>query len=313
MTTFVSMDNDNIIRTLGLMTISAIGQGSAVGKDLIIADTDDSKDVLDAEEVRPLVKSEHPYKLEAALCLVCKGGSMKVRINLIEYSIASNDLMVTMPGEIVQCLEISPDCRLTLIGFSDKYYYPITSGEQVNTMSSFFIKRPVNHLDNEKVSDLLSIIGIMRRRLSNPATREKELIIKGYINALIIEAYELISDILTNAPKVNRTRGEIIYSDFMSLLQRHYTSERSVTFYASKLCISPKYLSQTIIEQSGKPATEWIKEYVLLEAKALLGTHRYSVQEISDRLNFANQSFFGTWFKKAVGLSPRQYLQKDPW
>ena len=300
MTNFVNMDNDNIIRTLGLMTISAIGQGSAIGKDLIIADTDDSKDVLDTEEVRPLVKSEHPYKLEAALCLVCKGGSMKVRINLIEYSIASNDLMVTMPGEIV-------------IGFSDKYYYPITSGEQLNTMSSFFVKRPVNHLDDGKVSDLLSIIGIMRRRLSDPATREKELIIKGYINALIIEAYELISDILTNAPKVNRTRGEIIYSDFMSLLQRHYTSERSVTFYASKLCISPKYLSQTIIEQSGKPATEWIKEYVLLEAKALLGTHRYSVQEISDRLNFANQSFFGTWFKKNVGLSPRQYLQKDPW
>lgn len=303
-------DMNNTIHTIGLRTISAISQRIAVDKEMIIADTDDGNDVYGTDEVRSLVGSEHPYKLEAALCLVCKGGSMKVRINLIEYSLCSNDLMVTMPGQIVQCLEISPDCRLTLVGFSDKYYYPIDSGELLNTIASFFVNRPVNHLNNERITDLLSIIDIMKRRLSNPDIQMKDVIIKGYIKALICEAYEMIRYILGSTPKASKTRGEIIYSDFMSLLQKHYTSERSVTFYASELCISPKYLSRTVIEQSGKPAAEWIKDYVLLEAKSLLGTHRYSVQQISDHLNFSNQSFFGTWFKKATGLSPKQYIKE---
>ena len=46
---------------------------------------------------------------------------------------------------------------------------------------------------------------------------------------------------------------------------------------------------------------------VLKEAKALLKSGRYSVQQVSDMLNFANQSFFGAYFKRSVGCSPSAY------
>ncbi|WP_368077566.1 helix-turn-helix domain-containing protein [Parabacteroides goldsteinii] len=58
---------------------------------------------------------------------------------------------------------------------------------------------------------------------------------------------------------------------------------------------------------SGKSAAEWIDEYIVLEAMALLKSTDMTVQEISDELNFPSQSFFGKFFKRVSGVSPKAY------
>lgn len=47
-----------------------------------------------------------------------------------------------------------------------------------------------------------------------------------------------------------------------------------------------------------------------LEAKALLKSSEMSIQEISDELHFANQSFFGKYFKHHTGMSPKEYRKQ---
>lgn len=73
------------------------------------------------------------------------------------------------------------------------------------------------------------------------------------------------------------------------------------------LNITPKYFSVLIKKVSGKTAGEWIDEYVLLEARALLKSRQYTVQQVSDMLSFPNQSFFAKYFKAHTGLTPTQY------
>jgi len=82
---------------------------------------------------------------------------------------------------------------------------------------------------------------------------------------------------------------------------------RSVEFYADKLSLTPKYLTTVVRETSGKTAHDWIIEYVILSAKALLKSTNITIQEISDRLNFPSQSFFGKYFKQQTGMSPVEY------
>ena len=74
--------------------------------------------------------------------------------------------------------------------------------------------------------------------------------------------------------------------------------------------MTPKYLSLLVKNVSNRTAGEWIDNYVVLEAKALLSSSTLSNQEISDRLNFTNQSFFGKYFKQHVGISPTEYRKK---
>ncbi len=83
-----------------------------------------------------------------------------------------------------------------------------------------------------------------------------------------------------------------------------------MTFYAEQLFLTPKHLSRVIKEVSGRSAGEWIDEQVILEAKARLKNLSLTVQEISDQLGFPNQSFFGKYFKRHVGLSPSDYRKK---
>lgn len=107
-----------------------------------------------------------------------------------------------------------------------------------------------------------------------------------------------------------RSRKEHIFERFYESLIESYQAERSVRFYADRLCLTPKHLSGVVKEVSGKTVGEWIDDFVILEAKALLNSSSLSIQEISDRLNFANQSFFGKYFKHYTGLSPKEYRGK---
>ncbi len=78
-------------------------------------------------------------------------------------------------------------------------------------------------------------------------------------------------------------------------------------FYAAQLNLTPKYLSTLIRQTSGRTASEWIDDYVILEAKNLLKYSTMSVQEIAYSLNFPNQSFFGKYFKNHTGQTPSGY------
>ena len=94
---------------------------------------------------------------------------------------------------------------------------------------------------------------------------------------------------------------------FVLAVSENFKSERQVSYYADRLCVSPKHLSAVAKELSGMTAGEWIERYVVMEAKMLLKSTNLSVQEISNRLNFSNQSFFGKYFKHQTGFSPSEY------
>ena len=93
----------------------------------------------------------------------------------------------------------------------------------------------------------------------------------------------------------------------MTLLHMYHDRERSIQFYADKMCLTPKYISGMIKTYSGKCALDWINDYVVIEAKMMLRYTTMTVQEISNSLNFPTQSAFGKYFKQQVGVGPKQY------
>lgn len=99
----------------------------------------------------------------------------------------------------------------------------------------------------------------------------------------------------------------MLLEDFLKLVRTNYKEQRGLDFYADKLCFTPKYMSSVVKQASGISAGEWIDRYIILEAKALLKSTNMTIQQIGDEFNFANQSFFGKYFKRLVGVSPKEY------
>lgn len=98
-----------------------------------------------------------------------------------------------------------------------------------------------------------------------------------------------------------------LFQRFRNILTKEFVRHRSVNYYAGALHVTPKYLSRVVKSATGQTAGEWIDKAVLLEAKVLLQNKHLNIAEISDYLNFSDQSFFGKYFKNLEGVSPLDY------
>ena len=138
---------------------------------------------------------------------------------------------------------------------------------------------------------------------------DKERYRQEIIRTLFTAVFYIITEINQRVQPGERKQGrcEIIFEEFMNLLEQYNKQERNVSFYAEKLGITPKYLSSVVKEVSGKTAARWIDESVILEAKALLKYSGMSFQLIAYHLYFSTQSFFGKYFKQHTGTSPSRY------
>lgn len=101
-----------------------------------------------------------------------------------------------------------------------------------------------------------------------------------------------------------------LFDQFMSLLTHEQLKRRKVSYYASQLNITPKYLSVVCSRVSGKSPLRWINESVMNDICQLLRNTHLSVKEISNRLNFPNPSFFSKYFREQSGVSPLEYRKR---
>ena len=96
---------------------------------------------------------------------------------------------------------------------------------------------------------------------------------------------------------------------FIALVIESFREQRSVDYYADKLCVTTRHLSKTIQQTVGYTAKEWIDDYVILELKVTLHSTALSIQEIANQFNFPDQSYLGRYFKHHTGMSPTAYRE----
>lgn len=93
-------------------------------------------------------------------------------------------------------------------------------------------------------------------------------------------------------------------------MTEHYSTNREVSFYADKLCISPKYLTMVVHDVTGKSAKECIVEHTLLEIKSLLRDASLDIKDVVRLARFSSQSLLSRFFRKHTGMSPSQYREQ---
>ena len=107
------------------------------------------------------------------------------------------------------------------------------------------------------------------------------------------------------------SRAKEVFDRFLRLLTDYCSRERSVGFYADKLCMTPKYLSRLVREASGRGAPEWIDTYVILEARNYLKYSDLSIKQIVAQLHFPDQPTFTKYFKAHTGRTPAQFRKES--
>ena len=93
------------------------------------------------------------------------------------------------------------------------------------------------------------------------------------------------------------------------LYNGEYTQHRDVPYYASRLCVTPHYLSEICKKACGRPATYWIDRFTLHEIANLLCQKELPLSEIAARLNFSSISYFSRYVSRHFGISPNAYRE----
>ena len=254
-----------------------------------------------------------PSRLNALIIGVGTEGETSLMSNLQEFRLKKDSLFIFSPKHILQ-VQSNNRFKAHLIVIAPDFLKRINIG--IKRMMPLFLQfgsLPCMELTHAESQSLRSFISMVEQELKGSETDFSSEIIGGLIAATIYKVGDILTHYLTEHPEVDspiHNRAEEYFRQFTELLGEHYKHERSVGFYARQLCITPKYLTTLIKRISGKSVSEWIDNYVILEAKTLLKYSNMSVQEIAYYLNFPNQSFFGSYFKRNAGMSPSQYKAK---
>lgn len=250
----------------------------------------------------------YPHIIEGITFAICAKGSARIKINLQEYFITENTFITIIPGYIIELLYESEDISIEFLFFTFDFIADLKLTMDMDIPEKMG-QMPCLKITEEETRNLLEFHAFIVKQYKKTDHMYREKIAKSLLYTLICEVMQLYHNLkIVENPRI-KSRQEELITQFVELLFKYHKQERSITFYADKMFLTPKYLSKVIKDVTGKPILQWIDEMVIMAAKALLKTSNMTILQISEELNFANASFFGSFFKKRVGMTPVQYRE----
>ena len=256
----------------------------------------------------PQVADIEPVKVDAFLMVVCLRGQAVVNINGQSFECRPNDALICHPNIILEKSMASWDLDFRCICLSKSYIQQLSmlgNGRTWDIMM-FIEKSPVLPLTAEEVKSFCQYYDLIRGKLSGGRKPYQEKVVDALLQAFLYEVGGVMERFVKVEPQAY-TAGNNVFRNFLDLLSSTYPKPRAVSWYADRLCLTPKYLSTVCKEVSGETASDLINRYVVKDVDFLLKQRGKSVKEICNELEFPNLSFFGRYVKKHLGASPKQY------
>ena len=251
-----------------------------------------------------------PWKSCRMQCLffaLCTQGEASYTVDGKDSQVKRGDVIIVGEGQVVENFLSTDDCDGIAIMISYDFFNDIVAGiRDLNTLFLFSRLHPVFSLTEREVKVLSGYVNTIITKILEPEHHFRRELVSTLMKALIYDMSNVIYR-YQMVEKKSFSRGEVVFFNYIRLVRDHFKQERRVSWYANQLCITPKYLAETIKTISKRTPNEWIDYYVVLELRLLLKNSDKSIKEIAEYLNFPNQSFLGKFFKDHVGVSPSAF------
>ncbi len=262
-----------------------------------------------------------PVRFKGITVVVVLKGSVDIMISSHTYHMDAGTITVMGPNDIISTSKSdSSTVELYTLFLSSELLAGVNFDVNIINPRYIIDHDPVLRLNNDELRLICGYLHLLHQCAvnNNDAPQQLSLITRSIgRNIVVALMYQLAfltekRHLLACVPEPDehrpmRSRKVNYVHDFMRLLHQYYRKERTVSFYAGQLCISPKYLSLLVREVTGRTAAAIIDQYVINEAKNMLRFSGYTIQQVAYKLNFPNQSAFGKYFKHITGVSPTSF------
>lgn len=290
------------IRTLKMDDALGLpGSMSSLGNEFTLLDDISWKDLVEA-----------PIQIGFLLIVLCTEGEATFTLGGRKQHMEKGDLLISFGEQIFQEEHADQNFHAKAVLMSRQFAQNCIVG--LNMMWPYLLylmKNPVLKMDGEEREWLENCYHLIRRRLTKMSGKYTREATVSLVRAFYFEICNLLDARVQPDQSIGQNRAYAIFDQFIRLLSQHFKQERSVEWYSSEMCLTPKHLSEVVKQVSGKTAGQWITTMVVIEIKTLLKHTTLSIKEIAQDMNFPNQSFLGKYFKNVEGISPSDYRKGD--
>ncbi len=249
-------------------------------------------------------KSQYKEYLGHALCL---GGTCRIVWTGTEMEMKQGDLMIVRRGKLVEKIKPEKDFRVVIVYVSSKLIELSTpqSNYGMKGQLALFLN-PIMHLTATQFEQCKRNFDDLQIRMLQTEHKFYNDLMVNKVQAMIIDFFDFHATLYEESDV--STQYASLMNRFLSLLENgEYRSHREVTWYADKLCVTSKYLSEVSKTVSGYAANFWINRYTALDISRLLRDKTLSFVQISDMFNFSSPAYFSRYVLHNLGVNPTEY------
>ena len=248
-----------------------------------------------------------PLKSDFYRIALCKRGSFTVDCGLETFKHQRNTIHFNFPSQLFSFYDKSDDMYAYYILFSEAFIESLLPLQSVQKQFPFLDYQgvPFFQLDDAEAEEIDTFFLKIDSEIKQRKASLKQSI-QLYINLILIAANR--SYLRQNlSQKLDKTKDNTLLTRYKKLVSQHFITKRHVSDYAQLLTVTPNHLNKIIKEQTGKTASDFITDMLLMEAKALLKHTELSISEIAYQLDFTDPSHFNKFFKKETQQTPLMY------
>lgn len=258
------------------------------------------------------------YRLGDTTSLIyCRTGSLQIELDHRSVKLEPNDLMIIMPRTLIRSLNASADLKFYMLRvksqiFDDIFLECFRLEPRWWEKQTYVHTNPVMHMGKYQQQLVESYYQFLTTNLISSMTVYRRHILQSLARAAVLEVLNYMEEVMDKQEEQANEpigQGDYVFRQFLQMLQEN-KQEREVQYFAERIGLTPKYLSEVCKQRSGKSASEWIAEVTMTEITRMLTTTNMSIKEIAYRMNFPNSSFFCQYVKKHSGLSPIKLRRK---
>ena len=269
------------------------------------------KDIFVLDSIDNLIEIYRNHNIESKpfAVIVIQKGELDIEIGLKHHKLMPKQILVYLPlHKNISSYTTSDDFEGKIICLSERIMIENFNLENNIWEKSFALGAdPIIDI-NEEVSTLFECYGkLLNLGYKMSERMYQQEVITSLMKAMIYELLNEVNHTVETPGKHLLKQGDILFKKFITLLSTTEVKPRLVSWYAQQLHVTPKYLSTTCKNVSGKSANIWINQFVIKDISYLLKHSEKSIKEIAEYLEFPNLSFFGKYVKAHLGVSPKEY------
>ncbi len=251
-------------------------------------------------------RTDVPHRHDYYTVLLVEKASGKHLIDYQSYHFQALEVHFVSPGQVHQ-VDVTEKPSGWVLTFSRDFLLENSIPESF--ISNINLFQPIGDspplkMDASTFERLRGIVGEMETCMPSEL-RYRSRALGALLQLFLIYANN--SGTLEASQLEEDNKGVCILRDFKQLVEERFVEWHKVSDYASEIHISPKHLSQTVKNITGKTAKEFVGDRILLEAKRLLLHTELNIKEIAYRTGFEEPLHFSGFFKKNAGISPTKF------